>query len=127
MPTGVQCTMQEFMLHSNVLCISFRSGPPPPRPRRQVPPTLHHLSRRTLQVCCAVPDYKIARKTLQDAAAAGTRFPFRDGFELDKGWELDAATIIDTLGPLMSDDRIARIEQVCARRTFNVLPIIEHP
>lgn len=86
-----------------------------------------NVRRQTLFSCHALPDYKIARKPLDKAVASGSRFPWRDSFELSKDTILDASTIMDTLKPLMTDERIARIEQVCAHRTFNVLPIVEHP
>lgn len=77
--------------------------------------------------CNALPDYKVARLLVEDAITADTRFPWLDKFEVDHDLLLDADTITATLGPLFTDDRLARIKSVGARRTFNVLPIVEHP
>ncbi|KAI3434751.1 hypothetical protein D9Q98_002811 [Chlorella vulgaris] len=81
----------------------------------------------------AVPQYKLARKSEQDLAAGGDlsstsggRFPFKDAFEIAKDVVISGQQVVHTLGPLMTDERIQKIEHVCAARTFNVLPIVEH-
>lgn len=43
-----------------------------------------------------------------------------------KGTFVSAEQVVATLTPLMTPERIARIESVVAARTFNVLPIVEH-
>ncbi|KAG7674427.1 putative tRNA (guanosine(18)-2'-O)-methyltransferase [Nannochloris sp. 'desiccata'] len=75
----------------------------------------------------ALPDYKIARKPLEESIAEGSRFPWRDEFELSREIILDAQTVISTLGPLMTKERLERIEKVCSNRTFDIVPIVEHP
>ena len=75
----------------------------------------------------ALPDYRIARKYLETSLAEASRFPWKDEFELGHDVILDADTVINTLGPFMTEDRLARIEKVCSNRTFDVLPIVEHP
>ncbi|PSC73042.1 RNA methylase CR004 [Micractinium conductrix] len=83
----------------------------------------------------ALPSYKLARKSdeeIEAAAAAGTaessggRFPFKDEYEIAKDLKLSAAQVFAALTPLMTQDRIERIDEVCAQRTFNVLPVVEH-
>ncbi|EFN57254.1 hypothetical protein CHLNCDRAFT_21737 [Chlorella variabilis] len=49
----------------------------------------------------------------------------QDEFEVAKGLTISGQQVVDTLTPLMTQDRIQRIERVCAARTFNVLPIVE--
>lgn len=75
----------------------------------------------------ALPDYKIARKPLEESMAEGSRFPWRDEFELSREIKLDAETVIDTLGPLVTEGRLERIEKVASNRTFDILPIVENP
>jgi hypothetical protein len=72
------------------------------------------------------PDYSIARRSPEEAAA-GNRFPWLDAFKLDDDTTVDASTIIESLTPLLSDERIARIEAACEARIFDVLPILEQP
>lgn len=88
----------------------------------------HHTSRPLRGTLCrAVPDYKIARRAIDELASAGTRFPWIDDFQLDKDLKVDAETVISTLAPLLTEDRMTRIDTVIAKRTFNVLPILEQP
>lgn len=75
----------------------------------------------------ALPDYKIARKPLEESIAEGSRFPWRDEFELSREINLNAETVINTLGPLMTEGRLERIEKVASNRTFDILPILENP
>lgn len=50
----------------------------------------------------------------------------QDEFEVAKGSFVSGEQVVGTLSPLMTAERVARIEAVCAARTFNVLPIVEH-
>ena len=113
--------------------------PPPPRPFQ----THHrqnnggamllfpnHTSRSlstTITTPRALPDYQIARKPLEQSITEGSRFPWMDEFELSREVKVDAQTLISTLGPLMTEERLERIEKVCSNRTFDILPIVEHP
>jgi tRNA C32,U32 (ribose-2'-O)-methylase TrmJ len=87
----------------------------------------HKLISTSTVTTRALPDYKIARKPLEESLSEGSRFPWRDEFELSREIKLDAATVINTLAPFMTEDRLERIEKVCSKRTFDVLPIVEHP
>lgn len=85
------------------------------------------LSRvsRVTTACQSLPSYHIARKS--DGSGDGSRFPWRDGFEIDSRTNVDAETILETLSPLISEERKERIDLACRQRTFDVLPIIEDP
>lgn len=74
-----------------------------------------------------LPSYQLARLSLEEAVALGSRFPWKDEFELRKDLILNADTITETLRPLFTQDRLDRIDVVAANRTFNVLPIVQHP
>ena len=90
--------------------------------------TKHVRRRRTAPLTTnALPDYKIARKPLELSIAEASRFPWRDEFEVARDVYLNAEGIINALGPFMTEERLSRIERVCANRTFDVLPIVEHP
>lgn len=51
-------------------------------------------------------------------------FPI-DLSEMTDGKQLDANEIINMLAPFMTEERVDRIQAVAAKRTFNVLPIVE--
>ena len=51
-------------------------------------------------------------------------FPFQEPFHLH-GQDLTAEQIIDQLKPAMSETRVKRMQQVCAQRTFDIVPIME--
>ena len=82
----------------------------------------------------SLPAYKIARKQFKDGETT-SQFPWRDGFELSKPSdegrgernEYRASMIIDTLAPLISEERRERIREVIDQRCFDILPIIERP
>ncbi|PRW57757.1 RNA methylase [Chlorella sorokiniana] len=88
---------------------------------------------RGLRLFSVPGGWRMARKSEEELAAeieAGSgsqRFPFKDEFEVARGVVLNAEQVVETLQPLMTAERIERIEQVCASRTFNVLPILEAP
>ena len=61
----------------------------------------------------ALPAYKNARKPVEElGAAGGSRFPFADRFELRRDRVVDAATVIGTLEPMITEDRVQRVERV---------------
>lgn len=79
-------------------------------------------------MCRGLPSYKIARKNIDDFDGHEvSRFPWEDGFEIKKDLIVNADQILEVLGPLMTEERKQRIRQVCNNRTFDVLPILEHP
>lgn len=82
---------------------------------------------RTFAAGGGLPSYQLARVSVEEAVTLDTRFPWKDEFELGKGIVLDAETIIETLKPLFTQDRLDRIDIVATNRTFNVLPIVQHP
>jgi hypothetical protein len=51
-------------------------------------------------------------------------FPYAEPFRVD-GTELSAAKVIETLRRPLSDDRVYKILNVCAQRTFDVVPVVE--
>ena len=75
----------------------------------------------------ALPHYKLGRKDFDDAVKEQSRFPWKDEFELGRDLVVSSEDIIQTLEPLMTDERVQRIKDVAARRTFDCLPIMEHP
>jgi len=52
------------------------------------------------------------------------RFPHADPLAVD-GVEYPVATILDTVGPLLTEVRRARIAEVVAARTYTVAPVLE--
>jgi hypothetical protein len=79
----------------------------------------HRRVVATSTVLCALPHYKIARKDIEIAIQEGNRFPWKDAFELSKGVEVDSDTIIRTLSPMLTEERVRRMQHVAAHRTFN--------
>jgi tRNA (guanosine-2'-O-)-methyltransferase len=87
----------------------------------------------------ALPRYKIARKEfpgseefsgdVQERAARLSQFPWQNAFELSRSSDsiYSADQIISSLEPIISQERISRIESVIESRCFDVLPLIEHP
>ena len=79
----------------------------------------------------ALPRYKIARKDFDDPEydqASSSQFPWTDAFELEKEGRLyTAAQIVESLQPIISEERINRIDKVIDSRCFDVLPLIEQP
>lgn len=86
-----------------------------------------HRHLATFQPLSALPHYQIARKDFSDAVKEQSRFPWRDEFELAKGTVASSEDIIRTLEPLMTSERANRMQLVAAKRTFDCLPILEHP
>mmetsp|Transcript_37832 Transcript_37832/g.67834 ORF Transcript_37832/g.67834 Transcript_37832/m.67834 type:complete len:195 (-) Transcript_37832:1232-1816(-) len=75
------------------------------------------------------PDHKDGFSGVREYAERKTypaAFPFVDKFSF-KGWcePVNAEAVIAALEPMMSENRIASIDKVCANRSFNVLPIVE--
>lgn len=92
--------------------------------RRSAPQAKSNRYRMHLS---ALPNYKIARLSLDQAIAKNSRFPWIDRFDINRDLVLDADTVINTLSPLISEERQQRIADVVSKRTFNVLPILEYP
>lgn len=67
-------------------------------------------------------DYSIARKS---SITPESRFPFADSFEIDRATVITARQVIETLTPLMKEERVARIEEVVRNRSHDVLFITE--
>lgn len=82
-------------------------------------------SRRAL-AAYALPRYKIARRTdfedpAHDAEGRASQFPWIDAFELEKEGRLyTASQIVASLEPILSQDRIERIDSVIESRCFQV-------
>ena len=54
-----------------------------------------------------------------------TRFPYaHDSFNFD-GYETDIPELTEAFTPLVSSDRLARLEAVVAQRSFDLMPILE--
>lgn len=61
-----------------------------------------------------LPHYKTARKSDDELYQPGaSRFPYTDSFEIRKGLAINSRTVIQTLSPLLTDERLARFEAVC--------------
>jgi len=76
--------------------------------------------------CMSLPSYHIARKDFSEDMTS--QFPWTDGFELDRDLpHVSAQAIIETLGPMISEERKDRIQSVVSSRCFGVLPVIENP
>lgn len=67
-------------------------------------------------------DYTIARKS---SVTPESRFPFADSFEIDRDTVVTARQVIETLTPLMKEERVARIEEVVRNRSHDVLFITD--
>lgn len=60
-----------------------------------------------------------------DGDEAASRFPFeRNAFEFD-GYATDVDELTEAFSPLVSDERIARLDAVVSQRSFNLMPILE--
>jgi hypothetical protein len=57
-------------------------------------------------------------------ASAESLFPYKEKFIVD-GAHLSAEEVIEYLTPLQTPERIQRVLDVCANRTFDIAPIIE--
>jgi tRNA (guanosine-2'-O-)-methyltransferase len=53
------------------------------------------------------------------------RFPYVDGFAFDSGAACSTEDMLDIVGPLLSEDRKLRLENVLNCRTFSLMPILE--
>jgi len=53
------------------------------------------------------------------------RFPYVDGFAFDSGVACSTEDMLDIVGPLLSEDRKLRLENVLNCRTFSLMPILE--
>lgn len=90
-------------------------------------PRWHSPSHQSTTRLHSLPNYQIARKTLEELLETNNRFPWKDEFEMSREVKVSASTIIELMTPLLTDERLQRIEDVCCKRTFDILPIVEHP
>jgi Arc/MetJ-type ribon-helix-helix transcriptional regulator len=58
-------------------------------------------------------------------ANSTSRFPFLEPFQLRDGRQASSSEIIRAMRPLMTQDRLEKIQRVAAERTFDVVPVIE--
>jgi hypothetical protein len=86
------------------------------------PPRFRRAPLRT--AAGKLANWEIARRGADDLVRAGSRFPFYNSFELSRDHTVDAETVIGLIGQFMTEDRVTRIADACANRTFNVLPIV---
>mmetsp|Transcript_35997 Transcript_35997/g.80114 ORF Transcript_35997/g.80114 Transcript_35997/m.80114 type:complete len:330 (-) Transcript_35997:444-1433(-) len=60
----------------------------------------------------------------QSSTQQRVAFPFDEKFNFD-GQLVDSERVVELLAPFMFEDRIQRIDEVVAQRTFSVLPVVE--
>ncbi|GFR41232.1 hypothetical protein Agub_g1905 [Astrephomene gubernaculifera] len=63
--------------------------------------------------------------SLQPVSHRDVGFPYSNDFVLEDGRVVDAATVVRLLSPFALEERVQRIDNVIANRTFSVLPIVE--
>lgn len=86
-----------------------------------IPATWH---RRSAHVAGALVREGLVGQVTVQSAAPEELFPFVNAFAAGDT-TLSAAQVIDMLATFMKERRIDRIRQVCAERTFDVVPVIE--
>lgn len=70
-------------------------------------------------------ELKAQRHSPEELRVVDNRFPFKEGFELGDGRHIDSDAVLDHLESVIEAERLSKIKQVVAGRTFSVVPVLE--